>query len=195
MVDQPQQPPHGGNPPHVTHAPWWRRAVALAIDLLPVFVLLALSLAVMWFTRIRACDTDVSALDLAAECGTAISTIGETTFRAVWLISVGYGVWNLGWRQGRSGASLGKSVTGIRVVNAGTGRPVGVAWSLVRTAGQLLNVVTLGVGYLWALVDRRRQTFADKLVGSVCVRDPAPSDHAAQSAGHDRDGHGYAELP
>jgi uncharacterized RDD family membrane protein YckC len=151
-------------------ASWGRRAAALGIDLIPVAVLFSVSLAVMWFTRIRACDFDVSALDLGAQCASPVSPVGFICYVVAWVAAVAYVVWNLGWRQGRSGASIGKSAMGIRVVGAQSRVPIGFWWALARVAGQLLNLLTLGIGYLWALADRRRQTLADKLVASVCVR-------------------------
>jgi uncharacterized RDD family membrane protein YckC len=151
------------------HAPWLRRCAAFAVDLLPIIAALALALATMWLTRIRECDTDTSALDLGAQCGSGISTAGTLAYGVAWLASVVFTLWNLGWRQGRTGASIGKSAWGLRVVGTETGEPVGLWWSLGRAAGHVLNAVPLGLGYLWPLWDRRHQTFADKLVATVCV--------------------------
>jgi uncharacterized RDD family membrane protein YckC len=144
--------------------------MAVVIDALPILGLEVLALGLMWLTRIRACDGDPSALDLAAQCGSGISVAGVVAFVAAWLAIVGYGAWNLGYRQGRGGASLGKSVMGLAVVGSETGQPVGFLWALVRLAAQLLNVASLGLGFLWPLWDSRNQTFADKLVSTVCVQ-------------------------
>lgn len=149
---------------------WLRRAGAVVIDALPILGLVALALGLMWLTRIRACDGDTSALDLAAQCSSGVSVAGVVAFVAAWLGIVGYGAWNFGYRQGRRGASLGKSVTGLRVLGAESGEPIGFVWALVRLAAQLANVFTLGLGFLWPLWDGRNQTFADKLVSTVCVR-------------------------
>ncbi|OFJ55070.1 RDD family protein [Mycolicibacterium grossiae] len=156
-------------PTDVRYAPWPRRAGAFVLDLLPVAVLFGLALGVLWLTRNRACDADTSALDLGAECANGISPLGSLAYGLVWLLAVGYLVWNAGWRQGRRGATVGKSAFGLYVVGAETGAPVGFWWALARTAGQLLNVVTLGLGFLWPLWDRRNQSFADKLAATVCV--------------------------
>jgi hypothetical protein len=42
--------------------------------------------------------------------------------------------------------------------------------AFVRDFAHLLDVLSLGLGYLWPLWDARRQTFADKVVRSVVVR-------------------------
>jgi uncharacterized RDD family membrane protein YckC len=154
------------------YASWLRRAGAAVIDALPILGLEVLALGLMWLTRIRACDGDTAALDLAAQCGSGVSVAGVVAFVVAWLGVVGYGAWNLGYRQGRRGASLGKSVMGLSVLGSATGDPVGLVWALVRLAAQLVNVLSLGLGFLWPLWDSRDQTFADKLASTVCVRVP-----------------------
>jgi uncharacterized RDD family membrane protein YckC len=149
---------------------WLRRAGAVVIDALPILGLEVLALGLMWLTRIRACDGDTSALDLAAQCASGVSPAGVVAFVVVWLGIVGYGAWNFGYRQGRRGASLGKSAMGLAVRSSESGEPVGFWWGLVRLAAQLLNVFSLGLGFLWPLWDSQNQTFADKLVSTVCVR-------------------------
>jgi uncharacterized RDD family membrane protein YckC len=71
---------------------------------------------------------------------------------------------------GRTGKSLGRLVTGTRLVREDTGRPLGVWMAFVREFAQILNNITLGLGYLWPLWDAKRQTFADKAVSSIVVR-------------------------
>lgn len=129
-----------------------------------------LALGLMWLTRIRACDGDTSALDLAAQCGSMISVAGVVAFVAAWLGVVGYAVWNFGYRQGRGGATLGKSAMGLAVVGSESDQPVGFGGALLRLSAQLLNLCSLGLGFLWPLWDSHHQTFADKLADTVCVQ-------------------------
>lgn len=72
--------------------------------------------------------------------------------------------------QGRTGRTLGKARAGLRVVRAADGRPPGVRGALARWLAHLLDGLPLGLGWLWPLWDRRRQTFADKLCRTVVVR-------------------------
>jgi uncharacterized RDD family membrane protein YckC len=81
-----------------------------------------------------------------------------------------YGLWNSGYRQGATGQSLGKQALGIRLVAAGTGRPVGFGRAVGRQLAHLLDLLPLGVGYLWPLWDRQRQTFADKACATLVVQ-------------------------
>jgi uncharacterized RDD family membrane protein YckC len=141
----------------------------LALDALPVVGLKLLALILMWATRNRMCDGDTSALDLGAQCGSGVSPLGVIGFVVAWLAMVGYGVWNFGLRQGRTGSSIGKSVLGLRVVDVHTVEPIGFWRSVIRQLAHAVDVLSLGVGYLWPLWDPKGQTFADKLVSTICV--------------------------
>ncbi|MHA7662266.1 RDD family protein [Mycolicibacterium sp. HS_4_1] len=154
----------------MTYAPWWRRAVATVIDLLPLLVLAATGAALVWFTRDRLCDTDTSAFDGGAQCGDGYSTLGYVSLVATWVLMVGYLVWNFGYRQGRTGASLGKTALHLRVVGETSGAPIGFARSLLRQAVHLTDLSM--VGYLRPLWDAKRQTFADSVMETVCVTPP-----------------------
>jgi uncharacterized RDD family membrane protein YckC len=79
-------------------------------------------------------------------------------------------LWNSGYRQGRSGQSLGKIALGTRLVGARTGEPVGFARAVGRQVAHLLDGLTLGLGYVWPLWDEQRQTFADKVCGTLVVQ-------------------------
>ncbi|NYI07965.1 RDD family protein [Allostreptomyces psammosilenae] len=74
-------------------------------------------------------------------------------------------------REGRTGQTPGKRSMGIRLVRASDGQPIGFGMAFVR---RLCHVVDgfLMLGYLWPLWDERKQTFADKIVGTVVVRTP-----------------------
>jgi uncharacterized RDD family membrane protein YckC len=76
---------------------------------------------------------------------------------------------NVGWAQGIKGSSLGKALLRCRLVSATSGRPVGFWVSLVRLALHAVDALPCLLGFVWPLFDRRRQTFADKLVSTVCV--------------------------
>jgi uncharacterized RDD family membrane protein YckC len=73
--------------------------------------------------------------------------------------------------QGRTGHSLGKRAIGARLVSIESGRPLGAGVTAVRQLCHILNAFPCYLGYLWPLWDARSQTFADKIVRSVVVRD------------------------
>lgn len=86
------------------------------------------------------------------------------------LVGLAFLAWNSGYRQGRSGQSLGKSVLGTRLVSVSTGEPVGFGRAFARQVAHLLNGIPIGLGYLWPLWDEQRQTFADKVCSTLVVQ-------------------------
>jgi uncharacterized RDD family membrane protein YckC len=85
------------------------------------------------------------------------------------LVFVLFLIWNSGYRQGRTGQSLGRRARGTRLVGAQTGRPIGFGRAVVRLIAHLIDLLPFGVGYLWPLWDERRQTFADKVCRTLVV--------------------------
>lgn len=83
-----------------------------------------------------------------------------------------FNLWNKGYREGRTGKSIGKQMLGFTTVRIATGKPLGITWSTARC---VLLVVDFGLCYLgvmWPLWDDRRQCLmSDKLTGSVVLRD------------------------
>lgn len=69
----------------------------------------------------------------------------------------------------RKGATPGKLLLGIRVVDATTGMLPSHGQALKRLAGYLVNNLLWSLGYLWVAVDSRKQGWHDKLAGTVVV--------------------------
>lgn len=70
------------------------------------------------------------------------------------------------WR----GTTLGGMVLGLRVVRV-DGRPIDRTVALVRAIAAILSGLCMGIGWFWACWDERRQTWHDRLAGTVVVRD------------------------
>jgi uncharacterized RDD family membrane protein YckC len=102
---------------------------------------------------------------------TSVPTPLGFVFLALALVSL-VAVWvgNRGVLQGRTGASLAKRWLGLSLVDQHTLRPLGTGRALLRDVAHLLDTWSAYIGYLWPLWDERRQTFADKVVGTVVVR-------------------------
>lgn len=71
-------------------------------------------------------------------------------------------------------ATPGKWVLGLRIVSAQDGGPVPFGRLVLRYVGYVLSSLPLGLGFLWALWDRRAQTWHDKLARTLVVRDLPP---------------------
>lgn len=67
-------------------------------------------------------------------------------------------------------ATPGKMVVGIKVVDAKTGGALSLGQAVGRYAAYFLSTIPLGLGFIWAAFDSRKQGWHDKLAGSVGVR-------------------------
>jgi uncharacterized RDD family membrane protein YckC len=109
--------------------------------------------------------------------GTVTTTMDDPSGTALLLMVLGalttlaFFIWNSCIRQGRTGYSLGKSALGIKLIGEQTGQPIGAGMSFLR---QILHIVDsiCYLGYLWPLWDRKRQTFADKILKTVVLNQP-----------------------
>lgn len=82
------------------------------------------------------------------------------------LIGAGYFIWLEG---SPSGQTVGKRALGIRVVDLGTGGPVGYGRAVIRYVGRIVSGFVFALGYLWMLWDAQKQTWHDKMATTVVV--------------------------
>jgi uncharacterized RDD family membrane protein YckC len=68
----------------------------------------------------------------------------------------------------RAGQTPGKRLLGLRVVRL-NGRRMTLLVGLRRLLGYLACFLSLGIGFLWVLIDDRRQGWHDKLAGTCVV--------------------------
>jgi uncharacterized RDD family membrane protein YckC len=71
---------------------------------------------------------------------------------------------------GRKGATLGKRIIGIRVVDAETREAIGYRRATVRRVVYIVGGLVLYLGWLWMLFDPRRQAWHDKAAGTVVLK-------------------------
>lgn len=69
------------------------------------------------------------------------------------------------------GTTIGGLVLGHKIVRT-DGRPVNFAVALVRSLTSLFSLLVVFLGFLWAGWDREKQTWHDKIAGTVVVRMP-----------------------
>jgi uncharacterized RDD family membrane protein YckC len=81
-------------------------------------------------------------------------------------IAIAYFVY---FEGGPTGATLGKRVVGIRVVDIDTGQPIGYSRAFIRWIGRIVSAIVIYVGYLWMLWDKEKQTWHDKFASDVVV--------------------------
>lgn len=66
------------------------------------------------------------------------------------------------------GATPGKAIFGVRVIEL-RGRPLGFSRAAVRILGYVPSTVVLFIGFLWIIIDNRRQAWHDKLAGTCVI--------------------------
>ena len=127
------------------YAGFWQRAAALAIDWLIITVVVT-PVMVLGF-GIREVEPG-EWWELALFTALAVAVIGF-------------------WRY--CGATPGKLALGVKLVDAKTGEPP-ATWRLVlRFFGYFLSAFPLYLGFLWAIVDRRKQGWHDKIARTVVI--------------------------
>ena len=87
----------------------------------------------------------------------------------VLLASIGWWIYNRCIQAGRTGQSLGKKTLRLRLLSEKTGEPIGAGMAFARDICHILDSLPCYIGWLFPLWDAKRQTFADKIVGTVVI--------------------------
>jgi uncharacterized RDD family membrane protein YckC len=163
------QPPTGPGPgwsgygppaPSLPYASWLQRVGATFLDwlaLMACFIPLLLGLVAL-----AGQSFDDSGNGSVGAGAVALILVGVLLPLAFW-------VWNY-WREGTTGATVGKRALGLVVIRESTGAFLGGWLALGRQILHAVDSTLCYLGYLWPLWDSKRQTFADKIVGTVVVR-------------------------
>jgi uncharacterized RDD family membrane protein YckC len=127
--------------PAVAYANWGQRVGAYLIDYVPIFVL----------ELIGSVSRNVVVLLLSI------------------IASLAWWIYNRCIQAGRTGQSLGKRTLNLRLISEKTGEPIGGGMAFARDICHILDSLACYIGWLFPLWDARRQTFADKIIGTVVV--------------------------
>jgi len=85
------------------------------------------------------------------------------------ILLLAYGVWYLVLLS--KGATPGKKILGIVVVESQQGQSAGFGRMLLREIiGKWVSSLVIGLGYFWAIWDKDSQAWHDKIAGTVVVR-------------------------
>lgn len=125
----------------VAYANWGQRVGAYLIDYVPIIVL---------------------------------ELIGTVSRNAIVLLlciiaSLAWWIYNRCIQAGRTGQSLGKRTLNLRLISEKTGEPIGGGMAFARDICHILDSLACYIGWLFPLWDAKRQTFADKIIGTVVV--------------------------
>ena len=171
-----QQNPYGGSsygaapgvPQGVTFAHWGKRVAALLIDGL-IGLLTYIPYVIGTAVAVGGSETDAYG-NTTMDNGSAGIVIVLMLLSVV--LYLAYFIWNFCIKQGKTGYTIGKGIMGIKLVKAETGQPIGGGMAFVRQLAHILDGIPCYIGYLWPLWDAKRQTFADKIIGTYVIDQP-----------------------
>lgn len=168
---EPVYPPLPGYPVPALgsdHADWGRRLRARLIDQAPTYVGLIIFLTgyLVWVIELAQSGGSTPHFE-----GAAIAMIIGLSVMLGSLAWVAYNRWMI---AGRTGQSLGKRVTKIRLIGEETKAPVGALNAFIRDLVHILDGLTV-VGYLWPRWDDKKQTFGDKIMKTIVINAEPPN--------------------
>jgi uncharacterized RDD family membrane protein YckC len=94
------------------------------------------------------------------------STLGVLAYVLAIVGSIAYFIY---FEGGPKGATPGKQIVGIRIVDMRTGGPIGYGRAFIRWIMKIVSGIPLYLGYLWMLWDKEKQTWHDKVADCVVV--------------------------
>jgi uncharacterized RDD family membrane protein YckC len=137
-------------------AEWPTRALGLLIDW-------ALTVAII-----------VVGIIVAAILGAVSSILGTLVGLLIYLVAFAFEIIQL-IKQGNTGQTIGKKIIGIKLIKEETGQPIGPGMSIVRQIVHFVDSVICYIGWLFPLWDAKKQTLADKIMGTVVITVPKQS--------------------
>jgi uncharacterized RDD family membrane protein YckC len=147
------QPPYGGPQPGYGQPPGYGYGQAPA----PY---------ASWGLRVGSACIDFVIPSIIASVFRPIST---PIYLILSLLALAWGLYNA-YLAGSTGQSIGKKMVGTRLVRVSDGQSIGGGAGIGRYFLHILDGLPCLLGYLWPLWDARKQTFADKIIGSVVVK-------------------------
>jgi uncharacterized RDD family membrane protein YckC len=146
------------------------RYVAFLLDVLVVALVSFLFVTVV---RVTLDFFGINALlESAAEARPAATPTVVMSSAWLWLLTVGggfltFGVYSIAaWML--VGKTVGKALMGLRVLGQ-DGRRLTFSQALIRALSYYVSGLALFIGFLWVLVDDRRQAWHDKLARTIVV--------------------------
>ncbi|WP_084716314.1 RDD family protein [Saccharothrix syringae] len=163
------QAPAGYGAPAGGYAEWGSRAIGGLIDYVaPVIVMYVLVL--------------IGGLTGDPTMALILSGIGYVAL-------LGFTIYNTWYLAGTTGQSIGKKVAKVKLIKEETGQPIGFGNAFVRNLVHIVDGLPCYAGYFAPLWEAKKQTWADKIMGTVVVNAPAG---AAPGGGYPSSG-GYGQ--
>lgn len=136
-----------------SYASFWNRLWATIIDIFVIFVIAIVPLFFIWIimTFFAIYLFDVSYLGILKY------------FNYIAYISITLYLWH------KKQTTIGKKCFDLKIVDAKTyGKPTFKQY-IIRLVGYVISFLPLGLGFFWALVDKKNQTLHDKLANTLVI--------------------------
>jgi len=141
-----------GFSPEAVKAPFLLRCGALIIDYIVVIAIPVIGLLVSRF---------------AGNDGAKL--LNEGTSSASWLVAALVGFTNIVFLPMFSGQTLGKMVTGLRIVRIDGTAPTITAIAFRQTGGYFLTLASAGIGFFFSVFSSKGRALHDYLSGTVVI--------------------------
>jgi uncharacterized RDD family membrane protein YckC len=161
--------PQAGPAPGIAYAGFWIRVVATIIDSIIVGVPFLILFFVAEGSALRAysdCVNNTAGPGLVA--GICSSSLGSIAYWELIGFAVEIAYFVILWSK--FGATLGQRMLGLHVVDAATGRNIGVGRAIGRFVGYVISGIALDIGFIWVAFDARKQGWHDKIASTFVVR-------------------------
>lgn len=103
---------------------------------------------------------------------------------------IGFLIYNSWYLAGTTGQSMGKKIAKVKLIKEETGQPIGFGNAFVRHLCHFVDSLPCYAGWFAPLWEVKKQTWADKIMGTVVVNAP----QAAGPGGYPGTG-GYGQQP
>jgi len=150
--------------PRSDYASWGQRVRARLIDQAPTYLGLIIFYAGYLVSVIELARSSGSTPDFETAAVAMIIGLSVILASLAW---VAYNRWVI---AGRTGQSLGKRVTKIRLIGEETHAPIGAKNAFMRDLVHILDALTV-VGYLWPRWDDKKQTLGDQIMKTVVINE------------------------
>ncbi|WP_405488727.1 RDD family protein [Nocardia sp. NBC_00511] len=167
----PGQPPGYAAYPQPPYASWGARVGAYLIDrliiLIPAGILYGVGFGIGF--KDADCTTDSTDNSYSTSCSGGLSGAGLVLVLLGALVALVLGLWLI-YREGTTGQTPGRKALGIKLIRENDGQVLGFGMAFVRQICHIVDSLACYLGWLWPIWDAKRQTFADKIIGSIVVK-------------------------
>jgi uncharacterized RDD family membrane protein YckC len=149
-----------------TYAGFWIRVVARLVDAVILGVPFGVLIGVLAVGSGAIAGNASSSNQNVQGAGAAV--LGGTfilLYLVILVVTIGY--WIYFW--GTTGSTLAMRLLRLRIVDANTGGPIGMARAAVRFLMSIVNTWACYIGWIWVAFDPRKQGWHDKAANSVVI--------------------------